>query len=126
MFDFARRGLAGWEARAGGQRLGTLSRELAAVSARGQDIGNLSPRGDCPRGARFPFTGIMAREERALNAGSREKKMNRGLDAEKNGSKPLDGSLDSVIRKMRGLGLFDGVDDPCAELMRERGVEVRK
>ncbi len=68
----------------------------------------------------------MAQEERALNAGSREKKMNRGLDAEKNGSKPLDGSLDSVIRKMRGLGLFDGVDDPYAELMRERGVEVRK
>lgn len=35
-------------------------------------------------------------------------------------------SLHSVVDKMRGLGLFDGVDDPYAELMRERGVEIRK
>ena len=32
-------------------------------------------------------------------------------------------SLDSVVNKMRGLGLFGGVDDPYAELMRERGIE---
>ncbi len=35
-------------------------------------------------------------------------------------------SLGSVVNKMRGLGLFDGVDDPYAELMRERGVEIDK
>ena len=35
-------------------------------------------------------------------------------------------ALVSVVNKMRlSLGLFDGVDDPYAELMRERGVEIR-
>ena len=42
------------------------------------------------------------------------------------GREPAEESLDSVVRRMRGLGLFDGVDDPYAELMRERGVEIRK
>ena len=38
---------------------------------------------------------------------------------------PAEESLDSVIRKMRSLQLFDGVDDPYAELMSERGIENR-
>ena len=41
------------------------------------------------------------------------------------GREPAAESLVSVVNKMRGLGLFDGVDDPYAELMRERGVEIR-
>ena len=40
-----------------------------------------------------------------------------------NGREPAEEPLGSVVSKMRGLGLFDGVDDPYAELMRERGVE---
>lgn len=42
---------------------------------------------------------------------------------ETGGREPAEESLDSVVNNMRGLGLFDGVDDPYAELMRERGIE---
>ena len=42
------------------------------------------------------------------------------------GREPAEEPIGSVVNKMRGLGLFDGVDDPYAELMRERGVEIRK
>ena len=38
---------------------------------------------------------------------------------------PVKEPLVSVVNKIRGLGLFDGVDDPYAKLMRERGVETR-
>ena len=41
------------------------------------------------------------------------------------GREPIKEPLGSVVRKMRGLGLFDGVDDPYVELMRERGIEIR-
>ena len=44
---------------------------------------------------------------------------------ETGGHEPTEEPLDSVIRKMRSLQLFDGVDDPYAELMSERGIENR-
>lgn len=42
---------------------------------------------------------------------------------ETGGREPAEEPLGSVVNKMRGLGLFDGVDDPYAELMSERGIE---
>ena len=42
------------------------------------------------------------------------------------GPESAEESLDSIVNKMRDLGLFDGVDDPYTELMRERGVEIKK
>ena len=36
----------------------------------------------------------------------------------------IDEPLDVFVHKMRSLKLFEGVHDPYAELMRERGIEV--
>lgn len=47
-------------------------------------------------------------------------------DVDETGGRELaEEPLSTVVNKMRRLGLFDGVDDPYAELMRERGIENR-
>lgn len=57
---------------------------------------------------------------------NQKEKTNFEFDAENDDPEPAEESLDSVVNKMRGLGLFDGVDDPYTELMRERGVEINQ
>ena len=57
---------------------------------------------------------------------NQKEKTNLEYDAENDDPEPAEESLDSVVNKMRGLGLFDGVDDPYTELMRERGVEINQ